>query len=137
MVGRTAQLDQRVERDDEETAEDAEHHEVEQHAPDGRDAEQGKQLVRRRAGQADRRGEIQIQPEQRQADRTERHQADFDMLARHPLAEHRPDADADRKYGQQQGHGRLAAAQHELGVGRELGEEERAVEPEPRDAEDG
>jgi hypothetical protein len=116
---------------------DAEHHQVEQHAPDRRHAEQRQQFVRAVAGQPDRRGEIEIDAEQRQADRAERHQADFDMLARHPLAEQRTEADADRENGEQQRHRRFAAAQHILGIGRELGEEQRAVQPEPRNAENG
>ena len=59
------------------------------------------------------------------------------MLAGHPLAQHRTDPDADREGSQQERYRRFAAPQHELAVGRELGQEQRAVQPEPRDAEDG
>jgi hypothetical protein len=135
--GALRNLHQRIERHDEEAAEDAEHHQVEQHAPDRRNAEQRQQQCGAVTGQPDRRGEIEIDTEQRQADRAERHQADFDMLAGHPLAEQRTEADTDREGGEQQRHRRLAAAEHVLGVGRELGEEQRAVQPEPRDAENG
>ena len=47
------------------------------------------------------------------------------------------EADADGEGGQEQGHRRLAAPQHVLGIGGELGQEQGAVEPEPGDAEDG
>ena len=93
--------------------------------------------MRRRAGQPGRRGEIDIQSEQRQADRAERHQADFDVLAGHALAEHGANANTDGEDRQQQRHRRLTTAQHEFGIGRKLRQKQRAIEPEPRDAEDG
>ena len=132
-----ANLHQRVKRHDEEAAENTEHHQVKKHSPDRRNAEQRQQLVRAVTDQPDRRGEIEINTEQRQANRAERHQADFDMLARHPLAEQRTEADTHRENGEQHRHRRLAAAEHILGIGRELGEKERAVQPEPRNTENG
>ncbi len=137
MLRGAANLHQRVKRHDEEAAENTEHHQVEKHSPDRRNAEQRQQLVRAVTDQPDRRGEIEINAEQRQANRAERHQADFDMLARHPLAEQRTEADTQRENSEQQRHRRLAATQHILGIGRELGEKERAVQPEPRNTENG
>ena len=51
---------------------------------------------------ARRRREVQVDGEQRQADRAERHQADLDPAAREPLAQERADADADREDREQQ-----------------------------------
>ena len=60
---------------------------------------------------------------------------ELDLAPRQALAEQRPDADADREDREQQRDDVLVAAQHVLGEVRELREEHRAVEPEPRDAE--
>ncbi|MNM82627.1 hypothetical protein D3C81_946600 [compost metagenome] len=89
-----------------------------------------------RARHAGRGGEGQVEAEHGQADGAERHQADLHLLARQAFAEQRADADAEGEHGEQQGHAALAAAEHVLGVGRELGEQQRAVQPEPGDAED-
>ena len=137
LSGRAAQLHQRIQRDDEEAAEHPEQQQIGQHPPDAGLAEQRaeRQFAIHRWQQG--RGIGQIEPEEGQPDRPQRHQPDLDVARRQPLAEQRPGADADGEGSQQQGDRRLAAAQHILAVGRYLGEEQRAVEPEPGDAEDG
>ena len=81
------------------------------------------------------RREPQVDREQREPDRAERHEADLDLAARQPLAQQRSHADADREQRQQQREHVLVAAEHTLGERRKLGQVDRAVEPEPRDAE--
>ena len=82
-----------------------------------------------------RPGEKQVGAEHGHADRAERHQADLDFVPGQALAQHRTEPDADRKQRQQHRvHARIAA-QHLLGVTRQLGEIHRAEEPEPGDAE--
>ncbi len=93
----------------------------------------GSAAAPRRPRAASRRG--QIEPEQRQADRAEGHQADFNVLGRHALAEQRADADADGEGGQQQVTAPSPPPSTFLAKAGKLREEQRAVEPEPGDAE--
>jgi hypothetical protein len=79
--------------------------------------------------------EPQVDREYREADRAERHEADLDLAPRQLLAEQRPDADSDREHREEQREHVLAAAQHVARVRRQLREIDRAVEPEPGDAE--
>src|SRR6185369_6400389 len=91
----------------------------------------------RRRGRVDRvRGEEEVDPEDREADRAERDEPELDRPFRHPLAEEAPERDADREDGEEERHDALAPAEHLAREPGELREEERAVEPEPRDAED-
>ena len=89
------------------------------------------------AGQAERRGKIEIETEQRQANRTEGHQPDFHLLAGQSLAQQGAGTDAERKGGEQYRDHQFPAAEDIAGVRRELREKERAVQPEPGNPEDG
>ena len=73
------------------------------------------------------RGEPQIDCEEREADRAERHEADLDLAARQALAQERADADADRERRQQQREHVLVAAEDRLGEHRQLREVDGAV----------
>ena len=79
-------------------------------------------------------GEVQVDREHAHPDGAERHQPDFYLPARQPLAQQRADADADREQHQQQRRDVRVAMQHVLGERRELRQEGRAEEPHPRDA---
>ena len=81
MAGLAAHLDQHIERHDEEAPEHAEREEVEKHAPDARRGKQAAERERRTDRRGGWRGEEEIDPEQRQPDRPERHQPDFHVFA--------------------------------------------------------
>jgi hypothetical protein len=79
--------------------------------------------------------EPQVDANKRQADRAERHEAQLDAPPGQPLAEQRARADPHREHREQQRDDVLVAAEDVLGEAGELREEDRAVVPEPRDAE--
>jgi hypothetical protein len=129
-----AGLDQREQRHDEQAAERTQQQQV------GQDAQRAG-LVQH-AGGIDRQcvhvmhaGEIQVDAEQRQANRPKRHQSDLDFVSRQFLAQQRAGADAQRKRRQQQHDHAVVAMQVIPGVQRKLRQHQRAVEPEPRIAE--
>ena len=130
MGSLAAALDQGVERH---AVEAAEHREQEQigHYPPMR----GVGEKRGRAHQPGRgeaaRGPPQIDGEGRHADGAERHQTDFDLVTRQPLAGQRTQSYTDRKRREQQGHDILIAAQAFLGEAGEGGEKHRAEKPQP------
>nr|GEU28364.1 hypothetical protein [Tanacetum cinerariifolium] len=138
-----AQLDQREQRHDEKAAEHADHQKVEQDAPHARLRHQRERIDRRagHAGDTRRRtcaaggkgiaGEIQVGAKHGQADRAERHQADFHLGARQPLAQQRARAHTQRKHGEQQHEHAVVAMQVVLGKHGQLRQQHGAVKPEP------
>jgi hypothetical protein len=135
MISRPcALLYERIERHDEEAAEDTDQPQVEQHSPrTGLVSEL--ERAERDAGRGVRRREVEIDREYGQPDRAERHETDLDLVPRQPLAEQRAQTHTRREDHEQQRDDLLAAAEHALRVERQLREHERAIEPEPRDAE--
>ncbi|MNL55324.1 hypothetical protein D3C87_1787290 [compost metagenome] len=73
----------------------------------------------------------QQQPEHCQAERTERHQADFDFAPGQFLAEHRAQRDTDREHRENQRHHGFVAVHPLLGISRDLCQINRADKPEP------
>ena len=128
-------LDQRVQRHDVEAAEESDQHEVGDHAPMSPARAMNAAMPASPVACMSRLREPQVDREHGEADRAERHEPDLHLAARQSLAQERPGADADREQREQERHDVLVAAQDVLREIGELGEERRAVEPEPRDAE--
>jgi hypothetical protein len=125
-----------LQRHDEESPERADPDQVRDDAPRARRAQEGERPDWRRGRVDSVRGEEEVDPEDREADRAERDEPELDRPFRHPLAEEAPERDADREDSEEERHDALAPAEHLAREPGELREEERAVEPEPRDAED-
>jgi len=123
-----------VQRHAVEPAERTQQHDVEQH-PEARGTRQERADRRRRFRVCSRLGEVQVDREQAQAERAERYEAQLDAAAGQLLAEQRAGGDADGERHEQERGDFLAAVQHREGVRRHLQGEQRAVEPEPGDAE--
>ena len=81
-------------------------------------------------------GKRKVEREERHAERRQRHVAGADLAVHQPAAQYRAGADADRERREEQGHDAAAGAQRLLGKGRDLRQEHRADQPEPRRAED-
>ena len=99
-------------------------------------AQQAQRVDRRRVGVAAGWRSTGRCANTRQADGAERHQADLDLAARQLFAQQRAGADAEREDGQQQHETTLL--RRRAGSPwrkRELRQQQRAEEPEPRDAE--
>ena len=107
-----------------------------QHAPRARLRDELRGASSAMPGGIVRRREVQVDRERGEADRAERHQADLDFVSGQAFAQQRADADAGGEHHEHQRDDLFAAAEHILRVQRQLREHERAVEPEPRDAED-
>ena len=131
-----ARLDQGKQGHDEEAAKHADHDDVEQNARHARLAHERQRIdhLRIRIRIA---GEIQVDAEQRQANRAERHQADLDLVARQAFAQQGAGADADGKHRQQQHEDAVVAMQEILRVHGELRQDQGAVKPEPGIAQHG
>ncbi len=133
-----AALDDRVERHDEQAAADRDQGQIDKDAQPGKarqerdDAEQfaSRRRNRRHAGQRE------VERKDRHAERRERHVAGADLALHQPPAQHRADPDPDRERGEEQGHDAGAGAQRLLRESRDLRQEHRADQPEPRGAED-
>ena len=101
LAARRAALDQREQRHHEEAGEQADAGQVHDDAPAARllqeagDVEPGH---RRRAAAR----EVQVEQERADAERAQRHQADFDRARRQLLAQQRTDAGADREQRQRE-----------------------------------
>ena len=109
----TALQDQRVQRHDEQSAEDADQCAIERHAPAARGEETASTDDCGGAGRVRvRMREIQAEQAHRHADRSERHQADLHLVARQPFAGQRSQRRADGKRREQQRVHRLVAAEH-------------------------
>ncbi len=123
-------LDERIEGHDVKTPEDPDQGEVGEDAP-VRGLPDEIHCAGRRVRCEARARKIEIDAEERQSDRAERHQADLDPVAREPLAQKRTDADPDGEQGEQYGHDLLRAEQDVLRVDGELRQVQRAEKPEP------
>ncbi|MNL19366.1 hypothetical protein D3C87_1405620 [compost metagenome] len=73
----------------------------------------------------------QQQTEHGQAERTKRHQTDFDFAPGQFFAEHRPHGDTDREHRENQRHHGLVAVHPFLGIRRDLRQINRPDKPEP------
>src|SRR5471032_182018 len=82
-------------------------------------------------------GKEQVDAEQRQADETERHQANLDLVSRQALAQQGTGAYADRKHGQQQDEYAVVAMQEIFRIHGELRKDQGAIKPEPGVAQHG
>ena len=82
-------------------------------------------------------GAGEVQGEQRNAERGERHEARRHLAVQQPRAADRAGAHADREYRQQQRDHAGVAAEHVLRRHRQFRQHQRADRPEPRNAEGG
>ena len=132
LLARRARLHEREQRHHVEAGEHADQGEVERNTPTARAAQEG-QPVQPAHGRHAVPREVQIHAEGGQPERAQRHQADLHPPARHLLAQQRADAGADREQGEHQCVHRTVAAQRLARVDRQLRDQHRAEEPEPRD----
>src|SRR6185369_3114398 len=128
-----ALLDEGVERHDEEPAEKADQHEVCGDAP-VRDVREEHVEPRKATSVEVAAREPQIDGENGEPDRAERDETELDAPSGESLAEERTDADANREQREEQRDDVLVAAERVAREAGELGQKNRAVEPEPGDA---
>ena len=129
-------LQDRVERHDEEAGGGGEQQQVDQDPPGAGRGQVAGQRQLGAEGREARAGEVEVEREDRHAERAEGHAAGGDLALQQALAEDRAERDADGEDGQEQGQDVLVAAQLGLHVARRLRQEDEADQPEPGDAED-
>ena len=127
-----ARLDQRVQRHNIETTENAQAKDVDQHRPGVHEAQHGNPAMAGDAVRDPTGMPPQQQAEHGQAKRAKGHQSDLDFAPRELLAEHRTQRDAHREHGQDQRDHGFVTVHPFLGVGRDLRQVNRPDKPEPR-----
>jgi hypothetical protein len=130
-------LDERLQRDDEEPARDADQHEVGQQPPASTECEEGARADRDRGRGPRPQEPVQVEGEEREPDRAERHDPGLEPPGREAVAERAAEPHADREHRQQHRHQALVAAEDLVPQAGELHQQDRAVGPEPRDGDDG
>ena len=135
LLGR-AHLNERLQGHHEHAGEDADQQQVEQQPQAADAAEKGPgipQALPFHPGD----GEVAVDAGQADAQRAERHQADFDAAAGQPFAQQGAGRHGDREHRQDQRHHRRPPSQVLLDQAGNLRQIDRPDQPEPGDAEDG
>src|SRR5262245_48135807 len=122
MARFAADLHQRIERNNIETAEHTDQRKVGEDSPAPGFADE-LAPTHWPVGEVSGRREEEIDPENRQSDRSERNETDLDLVTREPLARERAQADADGENCQQQRDDCLVRREDVLRQVRELGDE--------------
>ena len=134
MTFGAALQDQRIQRHDEQAAEHADQRAVECDVPAARGQEFRPGNDGRARGVHAGMFKVQVEQAHRHADGSERHEADLHLVAGEPFAGQRAERSADGERREQQRVHRLVAADDVARISGQLRQDQRANQPEPRDA---